>query len=220
MSQTLHPTTSGPAAPSVDPVATHHRLRTATASAHERTEALLDAPHRCERRETYHELLQWFGVVHETLEPRLRALDRRLGGRLDTGRRGKLGWLRADLAALGATPPGAWADAVRTAVSGLRPDSVATAVGLQYVLEGSTLGGRVLAAIAQRNLGIDDRSGGRFLHGYGTVTGRRWREWWQGVAGLVAPADLPAVEDSAQATFAALEVAANALARRQDGSAP
>lgn len=220
MSQTLHPAGSGPTVPPVDPAASHRRLRTATAPAHERTEAQLDAPHRCERRDTYHELLQWFGVVHEVLEPGLRALDRRLGGRLDTVRRGKLDWLRADLAAFGGTPVGGWADTVRTAVGGLRPEGVATAVGLQYVLEGSTLGGRVLAAIAGRELGVDQRTGGRFLHGYGTATGRRWREWWHSLPRLIAPADLPTVEESAHAAFAALEVAATALPRPRNGSRP
>ena len=220
MSQMLLPRRSGPAVPSVDPGASHHRLRTATATAHKRTEALLDAPHRCERRDTYRELLQWFSVVHEVLEPGLRALDRRLGGRLDTARRGKLAWLRSDLAVLGGVPARGWTDTVRAAVGGLHAEGVATAVGMQYVLEGSTLGGRVLATIAERELGLDHRSGARFLHGYGTATGQRWREWWHGLPALIAPADLPTIEDSAQATFAALEVAATALPRARNGSGP
>lgn len=220
MSHTLHPTGSGAMPHLVDPASTHRRLRTTTAPVHERTEALLDAPHRCERRDTYHELLQWFAAVHEVLEPALRALDQRLGGRLDTARRGKLAWLRADLAALGGSPARTWGDAVRTAVAAVHVDGVPAAVGLQYVLEGSTLGGRMLAAIAGRELCVDRHSGGRFLHGYGTATGRWWREWWHGVPQLVGRADLPTLEDSAHAAFAALEVAATALARTQDGRRP
>lgn len=220
MSQTLHSAGSGRVAPPVDPVAAHRGLRAATAAAHARTEALLDGPARCSRRDSYHELLQWFGVLHEVLEPVLRVIDRRVGGRLDTARRARLPWLHADLAALGGTPARRWAVSTRAAVRDLRADGVAEAIGLQYVLEGSTLGGRVLAAIAHRELGVDRDHGGRYLHGYGSATARRWQEWWQGLPGLVGDVDLPAVERSAQAAFAAFERAATGLAGSADGGGP
>jgi heme oxygenase len=217
MTQTLHPDGSRSVAGPIDPAAAHRRLRDATAAAHQRTEALLDGPTRCTRRDTYHELLQWFGAVHEVFEPALQALDRRVGGRLDTNTRRKLPWLHADLEALGGSPPRTWSDAVGEALDGLRPDRPTVAVGVQYVLEGATLGGRVLASIAGRELGFDRGSGARFLHGYGTATARRWREWWQALPGVVGTADLPTVERSATATFAALERAARAMAQPRDG---
>jgi heme oxygenase len=53
------------------------------------------------------------------------------------------------------------------------PRSAAEALGMLYVLEGSTLGGRmILRALAER--GVHDPAL-QFLDPYGTDTGARWR---------------------------------------------
>lgn len=55
------------------------------------------------------------------------------------------------------------------------PDNVAEALGIMYVMEGSTLGGKVLFKHVQKVLGLDENSGAAFFWGYGTETGPKWK---------------------------------------------
>jgi heme oxygenase len=48
-------------------------------------------------------------------------------------------------------------------------------LGCLYVIEGATLGGRVITRHLQRNLGLTPQSGGAFFDGYGTETGANWK---------------------------------------------
>ncbi|MEQ8663054.1 MAG: biliverdin-producing heme oxygenase, partial [Gammaproteobacteria bacterium] len=59
----------------------------------------------------------------------------------------------------------------------LVPDlaDVPSALGCLYVLEGATLGGRVIAPHLERHLGLTARDGAAFHRGYGDDTGRMWR---------------------------------------------
>jgi heme oxygenase len=207
-----------PAASAADPSVVHGSLRRATAAAHRRTEALLDAPRRCRHRDTYRELVRWLTTVHTAAAEALDAVDGRTGRRLGVGDRARLTWLRTDLRALGDHGrEHRWSAQVRDAILAIRPDSVADAVGMQYVVEGSALGGRALAAIAARELGIGPHNGGRFLRGHGASTGHRWRAWWQRLPSVITPADVPGVVAGARATFAGFEAAAGALVRGGEG---
>jgi heme oxygenase len=67
--------------------------------------------------------------------------------------------------------------------------SVAEAAGCCYVLEGSTLGGRVIAKHVQARLGA--RAPREFLDGYGAGTGESWQAF---CAALRAFADRPELE--------------------------
>ncbi|MDH0302150.1 MULTISPECIES: biliverdin-producing heme oxygenase [unclassified Pseudomonas] len=51
----------------------------------------------------------------------------------------------------------------------------ASALGVMYVLEGSTLGGQVLKRAMAERLGIDGDTGAAFLDVYGPLTGAHWR---------------------------------------------
>jgi len=53
--------------------------------------------------------------------------------------------------------------------------SVPFALGYMYVIEGSTLGGRVILKHIQSKLGIEEQKGGSFFSGYGADTGVRWK---------------------------------------------
>lgn len=48
------------------------------------------------------------------------------------------------------------------------------ALGALYVIEGSTLGGRVITKMMQRQLETDSMEGFTFFHGYGDETESRW----------------------------------------------
>lgn len=48
-------------------------------------------------------------------------------------------------------------------------------LGCLYVIEGATLGGRVITRHLQNQLGTTPDSGGAFFDGYGAETGSRWK---------------------------------------------
>lgn len=85
-----------------------------------------------------------------------------LGARL-----GKADWLRQDLDVLGMGD---------SAPSAHVPDfSVAQALGTLYVIEGSTLGGRLIARHLEQTLGVTEDTGARFYLSYGGERGERWK---------------------------------------------
>ena len=90
--------------------------------------------------------------------------------RLTLAERGKVSLLSADLAALRLSP---------LVAPCLMPGDVvaspAIALGAMYVLEGSTLGGRVIERHCAGPLGVSPAHGGAFYHGYGARTGALWQ---------------------------------------------
>ncbi|WP_194791087.1 biliverdin-producing heme oxygenase [Pseudomonas sp. UFMG81] len=83
--------------------------------------------------------------------------------------------LRHDLRALGLSD----AELAALPLCGTLPaiDDEASALGVMYVLEGSTLGGQVLKRAMAERLGIDSDSGAAFLDVYGPLTGAHWRSF-------------------------------------------
>lgn len=53
--------------------------------------------------------------------------------------------------------------------------SIAEALGIMYVLEGSTLGGRILYQHIHKNLGWNEENGASYFWGYGQQTGMLWK---------------------------------------------
>lgn len=53
-------------------------------------------------------------------------------------------------------------------------NSVYTAAGALYVLEGSTLGGQIISKILQKKLAFPDGEGLHYFNGYGNETHSRW----------------------------------------------
>ena len=111
--------------------------------------------------------------------------------------RRRLHLLAADLAALGVS--GAAVKALPLCPLTTLHDA-AEALGSLYVMEGSTLGGRVIQQNVERCLGDDGRSSCRYFNGYGANTGTMWRSF---VARLdEAPvADADRIGQGAVATF-------------------
>ncbi len=60
---------------------------------------------------------------------------------------------------------------------------VAFALGYMYVIEGSTLGGRMLLNHVKSVLGFDEHKGARFFAGYGADTGQLWKEFLRVLSG-------------------------------------
>lgn len=55
--------------------------------------------------------------------------------------------------------------------------SLPFAMGIMYVVEGSTLGGRFILRNIQENLGFDEENGASYFSGYGTRTGSYWKKF-------------------------------------------
>jgi heme oxygenase len=108
----------------------------------------------------------------------------------------KTGWLDADLQALGVSHPG-------------RPAAVAQvgsypqALGVMYVLEGSTLGLQVVLK-RMRPDHVAWSTAGTFMRGYRSETGVLWRSFITALESLPA-ADWPLAAGAALATFGAFQ---------------
>jgi heme oxygenase len=55
--------------------------------------------------------------------------------------------------------------------------SHAEALGAMYVMEGSTMGGKIIARMIEGQAGLNGPSGFSFFNGYGEDTGRMWEEF-------------------------------------------
>ena len=142
------------------------RLRAATAEAHERLETRLGMVERAAAPEERRRLVESFHAWHVGSEAVMAPLLSDMVGLGYAGRRRSVE-LASDLAVLGGKPQ-----------SGRRvaaPTNAADALGRLYVLEGSTLGGKVIArALTARGLNMKGLS---FLDPYGAETGERWRKF-------------------------------------------
>lgn len=84
--------------------------------------------------------------------------------------------------------------------------SAAEAMGIMYVLEGSTLGGRVLYKHIHEVLGLTPENGASYFWGYGTQTGNLWKTF---ISSLTQFVDTEGSRDevigSAKKTFAIID---------------
>jgi heme oxygenase len=144
-------------------------LRAATRDAHRRAEratGLLRAP------DAWSAYVRYLAKQHGLLRPLEPTLDEGLAALgLDPAARRKGHLVAADLAALGVDAPGL---ARCGHLPATRP--LARAVGCIYVVEGQTLGGRVLLRRLAARLDIDRGRGASFLDAYAGRTAERWRE--------------------------------------------
>lgn len=145
------------------------RLRRATAAAHAATEARLDLFRPGLTVARYADLLQRWLAFHEAWEPAAERWFARDGDFFP--RRSKIGLLRRDLAACGRGPMGISCDLGR-----IEPKDHATALGTLYVVEGSTLGGRVLTPRIGTLLSLTPERGVAFFSSYGPQCAAMWAE--------------------------------------------
>lgn len=137
------------------------RLEHETRSEHEAIEEVAVATGFLASEAAYARYLRAMHGFFAAIEPELERAMPELAGR------GKLGWLAADLAALGEDP------SALAVCPGVRPFvDRAAAFGAGYVVEGSMLGGRyILDRLRRANVAPHART---FFAGYGPETGARW----------------------------------------------
>lgn len=172
------------------------RLKDSTADLHVEAERYVRILDRDATQSDYIRYLRAMHGYHAPLERMFLASDvlRAAGFDADVRCR-KAQWMRADLAAL---DDACGAECAETP----RLDSLSSAIGVAYVIEGSTLGGRFILAKLPPAIAALRGVATRYLEGYGAETGTRWRAF----ADLAerSNVDVAAAETAACETFAKL----------------
>ena len=156
-------------------------LKLATADSHVRAEAALPSIEQLGDAAVYRAVLRRFHGFYAGWEPAVwasAAVERLFCG-AERPRRLKVPLLARDLAALRLTPM-AFDEVPCPRLSGN------AALGALYVMEGATLGGRVILRQVTQRLGIGPQTGAAFFHGYGEETGALWRAFGERMNAFVA----------------------------------
>ena len=179
-------------------------LRASTRTEHDRIEQILrlDQPMPLQR---YAAIVAGFDAFLRAWEPRIHAaLPERLQAWYRPRRRG--GFASADADWLREVAGLPVARQAAPAVDALSLDTLAEVLGSLYVIEGSALGGRVIAPRLKRSLGLDQGRGASYFHGFGGEAGAMWNNFRLQAALEIgdAPPAIALACASARRTFAAL----------------
>jgi len=179
-------------------------LRDRTEAEHRRLEAAVDIDARIADAAAYRALLERLWGFYAPLEAALAAVAWPAGA-APAGIAAKAPLLASDLGALGVAVPES------LPACGELPDvgDWRDAIGCHYVLEGSTLGGRIILKRMRREQeqsGDGERLPAAFFSAYGEVTGERWRGFCGFLRSHSGDGDvLSRAPAAAEATFATLE---------------
>lgn len=173
-------------------------LRTETAQAHHAIEGAMPVMQSNFTQEKYMKLLKRLYGFYSTVEPSLHSHFS--DSNLQFAERKKLESLKSDLQALGLTEEDL--QSLPKIEADWLPRDLESALGLMYVLEGSTLGGQVISRHLKAQLNLEESTGLRFFSGYGPQTGFMWKSF-QGVLNLnlSQPAQMKKAARAAQITF-------------------
>ncbi len=179
----------------------HSRLKAATAEIHARLEQQLDLLRDDLTLRDYVGLLERFYGVYEPFERMADPMLKRLPG-IEFERRKKTELLAADLIHLGVSPEGL---ALLPRLSFAVPERPEQLLGWLYVLEGSTLGGQILARHFGTRFPLSAECGLRFFTAYGEETATMWRQFLE-VLAIYSQTDAAArlMVDAAVSMFARL----------------
>jgi heme oxygenase len=177
------------------------RLKTETRPAHERIENAMDLERRIASRDSYKDLLIRFYGFHSAWEKAAsaKAPDKAF---FDNRRKAKL--LAKDLAALGLEED----EIIRLPQCELLMplDSPAAVLGSMYVVEGSTLGGALIARDVERKLGYDAETGCAYFKSYGRDIAVMWKQFGSMLQDASSPEADDVIVATAQKTFDIMHV--------------
>jgi len=144
----------------------HARLKQQTAIAHQRVERAFDLPSSTLTTSTYVSALLKMSLAYDGLR---RELDRCLGSDSDAVKEvtTRIEWLRGDLRSFGIGE-------MSLPILPFVLDDADEALGCEYVMRGSALGGLIIFKLAADRLQVTEHRGGRFFYGYGPSTKVRW----------------------------------------------
>ena len=169
-------------------------LKNDTAGAHARTEEMMPSMDQLATHAGYAHALQTLEAFFRVWEPAVEKTAGLSDVIADLPARAKLPLLDADLEAIDAR-------AVTTSLP-IPSLNIPAALGALYVLEGSTLGGRVIERHVRQTLDVSPERGGSFFHGYGEGTGPMWQSFGRALEQWVAThGNTAAVVSGANACF-------------------
>ncbi|MEP6503960.1 MAG: biliverdin-producing heme oxygenase [Betaproteobacteria bacterium] len=195
-------------------------LRLTTRAEHDRIENILRLTEPMPMAR-YAAVMSGFDAFLRAWEPRVHAaLPERLQAWFRARRRGGFAsadveWLRS---VAGVTAPAMSASAIATIPLG----DLAEVLGSLYVIESSTLGGRVIAPQLKTTLGLAQGRGASYFHGFGGETGVMWNNFRVLASLEIGESSRSTVRacQSAKRTFAALAELFAPLAGNPPAPAP
>ncbi|MXQ11155.1 biliverdin-producing heme oxygenase [Microvirga makkahensis] len=172
------------------------RLKVETRPAHDRIESAMKLDRRIASRDEYRNLLARFYGFHGAWE---RSASAVAPDRIVFESRCKTRLLIRDLLALGLAED----EIIRLPqCDPLMPlPNSAAVLGSMYVVEGSTLGGAVIAREVERNLGFDGQTGCAYFRSYGRDVAVMWRRFGAMLLQASSPETDDAIVAAAQETF-------------------
>jgi heme oxygenase (biliverdin-IX-beta and delta-forming) len=173
------------------------QLKEYTAANHQQLEKMLVKQMKAVRSaDDYVSLLQVFYSYFGGLEEQIK-LHIGLTELPDHASRRKSDALAADISSLGGTPA-----EKATAQALPQIDNALQAFGALYVIEGSTLGGKIISKMMAQQLGITDNKGLSFFKGYGDQTDAMWDAFKQNLNKYVkSEGEAAEVIEAANQTF-------------------
>jgi heme oxygenase (biliverdin-IX-beta and delta-forming) len=171
----------------------HAQLKSATHENHTRVEQVPISKQMLSDTLTLGEYSAYLSALYGFIAPS----EKHITG-LITPARQKLPLLEHDLAVFGIDP-----GSVPLWNGNLPLDTLPRAFGYLYVIEGSTLGGRLLLRHVTQTLKLT--TGTAYLKGYGENTGAMWKEFCAIMTEQIGQDDVDSLIRSACATFEALE---------------
>lgn len=158
------------------------RLRRETRGYHDRVERAVNLQQRLSTRSNYVRLLERFYGYYRPLESLMLSEAVRLLG-IDIDQRLKAPLLHRDLTALGHSE--ATIEAVPRCERLPVLSDTGSRWGCLYVLEGATLGGRIVRRRVRERLGLSESCGCAFFSSYGESVGSRWAEFCSALTAYV-----------------------------------
>ncbi|KAA6456014.1 biliverdin-producing heme oxygenase [Acidobacteria bacterium AB60] len=145
-------------------------LRRETRHDHDEVEGALPLMDAGLNLEFYRAVLwRLLGLVEAWEQSARLGLPERLDGMV--AERSRMGLLRRDLEDLGVVGK----DVPQPRLPAF--ENLAEMLGAMYVMEGSRLGGQLIARHVEAVLGLHEGAGSRFFRGFGEETGARWKEF-------------------------------------------
>jgi heme oxygenase (biliverdin-IX-beta and delta-forming) len=179
-------------------------LKTGTIEQHSAVERIMPFFKNDFSLEAYIRVLKALLGFFEPVERELRSIATRDSFGFNIDRRQRANLLRIDLRALGVTPTDI--TLIPRCDHLPRLENVDDGLGCLYVLEGSTLGGQLIAREVQTRFGVEEKTGAGFFHGYGGQTEVKWREFCTSVRIYAAGSkSQSAIVRAARNTFELLE---------------
>lgn len=150
-----------------------NNLRTKTAESHKKLEALPISKSIIDPKITIEEYALYLSLMHDVVLNLEETIYPILSGVIsDLSERKKAHLILNDLKNIGIEKKQTFSPLKQSSEI-----SVPFAMGMMYVVEGSTLGGRFILKNIQENLAFNEEKGASFFAGYGNKTGSFWKSY-------------------------------------------